>query len=111
MGSLSSWYVLSALGFYPVTPGVPAYAIGSPLFGVASIDAGNGKTFTIKAQNNSKDNKYIQSAALNGKPFNRTWITHKEITDGGMLEFEMGPKPNKKWGSDAASAPQSMTSN
>jgi predicted alpha-1,2-mannosidase len=109
MGSLSSWYVLSALGFYPVTPGLPSYAIGSPLFGLASIDAGNGKTFKIKANKNSKENKYIQSATLNGKPFTRTWITHKEITDGGILEFEMGAQPNKKWGSDAASAPVSMT--
>ncbi len=68
MGSLSSWYIFSALGFYPVTPGTTTYAIGSPLFGVAAIDVGNNKTFTIKTKNNSKENKYIQSATLNGKP-------------------------------------------
>jgi predicted alpha-1,2-mannosidase len=109
MGSLSSWYIFSALGFYPVTPGMTSYTIGSPLFGVASIDFGDNKTFTIKAKNNSKKNKYIQSATLNGKPFSRTWISHKEITDGGVVEFEMGPAPNKKWGSKAEDAPPSMT--
>lgn len=109
MGSLSSWYVLSAMGIYPVTPGLPSYAIGSPLFGVVTIDFGNNKTFTIRALYNSKKNIYIQSARLNGKTFSRTWITHKEITDGGELEFEMGPKPNIKWGSNAADAPPSMT--
>jgi putative alpha-1,2-mannosidase len=111
MGSLSSWYIFSALGFYPVTPGLTSYAIGSPLFGFASIDFGNNKTFTIKSKNNSKENKYIQSATLNGKPFSRTWISHKEITDGGVLEFEMGPVPNKKWGSRPEDAPPSMTGN
>jgi predicted alpha-1,2-mannosidase len=109
MGSLSSWYIFSALGFYPVTPGLTSYAIGSPLLGVASIDVGNNKIFTIKTKNNSKENKYIQSATLNGKAFSRCWITHKEIIDGGMLELEMGPVPNKKWGSRPEDAPPSMT--
>ena len=63
-----------------------------------TIDQGNSKKFIIKAMNNSKTNKYIQSATLNGKPITRTWITQKEITDGGTLIFEMGPEPNKKWG-------------
>ncbi len=109
MGSLSSWYVFSALGFYPVTPGQTTYAIGSPVFGSALIDLGNNKTFSILTRNNSKNNKYIQSATLNGKPFGRTWITQKEITDGGILEFVMGPEPNKKWGSKPEDAPPSMT--
>jgi predicted alpha-1,2-mannosidase len=109
MGSLSSWYVFSALGFYPVTPGQTAYVIGSPVFGSASIDLGNNKTFSILTRNNSKENKYIQSATLNGKPFGRTWISQKEITDGGVLEFVMGPEPNKKWGSKPEDAPPSMT--
>ena len=109
MGSLSSWYVFSALGFYPVTPGLAVYAIGSPLFGFASIDVGDNKTFTIKTTNNSKENKYIQSATLNGKTLSRTWISHKEIISGGILELEMGPEPNKKWGSKPEDAPPSMT--
>jgi predicted alpha-1,2-mannosidase len=110
MGSLSSWYVLSAMGFYPVAPGNTAYAIGSPLFGEAKIKVADGKTFIIKALNNSSKNKYIQSATLNGKTFNRTWIDHSEITSGGILEFKMGPEPNKKWGTGKNSVPPSMTS-
>lgn len=109
MGSLSSWYVLSALGFYPVTPGEPVYAIGSPLFGKATIHLDNGKTFTIEAQHNSSGNKYIQSATLNGRPLNRTWLSHNEITSGGALVFQMGPDPNKKWGSNPPDAPPSMS--
>ncbi|MBK8884940.1 MAG: GH92 family glycosyl hydrolase [Bacteroidales bacterium] len=109
MGSLSSWYVLSAMGFYPVTPGSPYYAIGSPLFGEVRIKSGNTKVFIIKANNNSGKNKYIQSATLNGKAITRTWISHKEITEGGTLLFQMGPVPNKSWGSKPEDAPPSMS--
>lgn len=109
MGSLSSWYVLSAMGIYPVTPGEAVYAIGSPLFGKATLDLGKGKTFTIEAQNNSAVNKYIQSATLNGKLLSRTWISHQEITNGGTLVFKMGPEPNKKWGSKPKDAPPSVS--
>ncbi len=109
MGSLSSWYVLSAMGFYPVTPGEPVYTIGSPLFGKAVLTLEKGKTFTIEAQNNSPENKYTQSASLNGKPFTRTWISHDEITAGGKLVFQMGPEPNKKWGSHPDDAPPSVS--
>jgi predicted alpha-1,2-mannosidase len=109
MGSLSSWYVLSAMGFYPVTPGNPVYAIGSPLFGKVVIDLGENKSFTIQTENNSMENKYIQSATLNGKPMTKTWISQKEITDGGILLFVMGPQPNKKWGSRPEDAPPSMS--
>jgi len=109
MGSLSSWYVLSAMGIYPVTPGIPVYAIGSPLFGKATIDCGQGKTFIIETQNNSSTNKYIQSATLNGKPMSKTWLSQKEITDGGTVVFVMGPEPNKKWGSKPEDAPPSMS--
>ncbi|MBW8324483.1 MAG: GH92 family glycosyl hydrolase [Prolixibacteraceae bacterium] len=109
MGSLSSWYVLSAMGIYAVTPGEAVYTIGSPLFGKATLDLGKGKTFTIEAQNNSAVNTYIQSATLNGKLLNRTWISHQEITNGGTLVFKMGPEPNKKWGSKPQDAPPSMS--
>jgi len=98
MGSLSSWYVLSAMGIYPVTPGSPVYMIGSPLFKKLTLETEKGRTFTVIAQNNSPENIYIQSARFNGQPFSRTWISHKEIVNGGVIEFEMGPKPNKKWG-------------
>lgn len=109
MGSLSSWYVLSAMGFYPVTPGNTSYAIGSPLFGEVKISVDKDKTFTIKALNNSIENKYIQSATLNGKAMNRTWISHEEITAGGILIFEMAAEPNKKWGTGKKNIPPSMT--
>lgn len=109
MGSLSSWYVLSAIGIYPVTPGEPVYAIGSPLFRKVIIDLGNGKTFTIEAQNNSSINKYIQSATLNGKRISKTWLAHKEITDSGKIVFIMGPEPNKKWGSRPEDTPPSIS--
>ena len=109
MGSLSSWYVLSAIGIYVVTPGLPVYTIGSPLFGEAKLTLAENKTFVIKALNNSKENKYIQSAKLNGQPFNRSWIGHEEITKGGELVFQMGPEPNKKWGIGKNAVPASMT--
>lgn len=110
MGSLSSWYILSAMGIYPVTPGLPVYAIGSPAMGEAKIALSGGKSFSIKALNNSKENKYIQSATLNGQTFDRTWISHEEITKGGDLVFKMGPQPNKKWGVGKNAVPPSMTS-
>jgi len=108
-GQMSAWYVLSAMGFYPVTPGTDSYAIGSPLFGKTTIRLAGNKTFTITARNNSKENKYIQSATLNGKKFNRTWILQSEIMSGGKLTFEMGPTPNKHWGTGKESAPPSMS--
>ena len=99
-GALTSWYVFSAMGFYPVTPGNGLYAIGSPFFKKVRIALPNGKKFTIKADNVSKQNKYIQSAKLNGKEMNRAWIKHSEIEGGGTLEFIMGNRPNKEWASD-----------
>jgi putative alpha-1,2-mannosidase len=97
------------MGIYPVTPGNTYYAIGSPLYGKVTIDLGKNKTFTIGARINSQKNKYIQSASINGKPITRTWLTQKEITDGGILLFEMGPEPNKKWGTKPEDAPPSMS--
>jgi predicted alpha-1,2-mannosidase len=97
-GATSSWYVLSAMGFYPVTVGRPYYDIGSPLFRQVRISVGNGKTFTILAHNVSDRNKYIQSAQLNGKPLNVPRFAHADLARGGSLVLEMGPHPNKNWG-------------
>jgi predicted alpha-1,2-mannosidase len=108
-GATSSWYVLSALGFYPLCPGSPVYEIGSPIFSESKITLGNGKVFTITAHNVSAQNKYIQSAALNGKQLDKPWFEHNDIANGGSLVLEMGPEPNTKWGSDPAAAPPSMT--
>jgi len=106
-GAMTSWVVFSMMGFYPVTPGLPVYNIGSPVFEKTSIALTNGKTFTILAKNASKKNKYIQSAKLNGKVYNKVWFTHKDILNGSVLELIMGDKPNKEWGADPESAPPS----
>jgi predicted alpha-1,2-mannosidase len=108
-GSTSSWYVLSALGFYTVNPARPEYIIGSPLFDKATIHLGHGKDFVITAKNNSAKNIYIQSAKMNGQPLNQPWFSHSDIINGGRLEFVMGAKPNKDWGSAPAAAPPSMS--
>ena len=97
-GELSSWYVFSAMGFYPVAPGRAVYDIGSPLFEKSVIHVGKGRTFVIEAKDVSTKNKYIQSAVLNGKPLNTPWFTHGDLVNGGSLVFQMGPEPNKKWG-------------
>jgi predicted alpha-1,2-mannosidase len=99
-GGLCSWYVFSAMGFYPVTPGSGEYAIGSPFFSKIEIELPNGKTFTVNAKDCSKKNKYIQSATLNGKALNRPFILHTDIAQGGKLNFVMGEKPNKAWGTE-----------
>ena len=106
-GEQSSWYVLSAMGFYPVCPGRPVYDIGSPLFDEVKLKMAGGKVFTITAKNNSSVNKYIQSAMLNGQPLNKPWFEHKDMVNGGTLVFEMGPRPNKQWGSSPEAAPPS----
>ena len=97
-GGLSAFFVFSAMGFYPITPGVPEYQIGSPLFSKVKIRLQNGKIFTVAAKNNSAVNKYIQSAKLNGKELLKPVFTHPDLTEGGTLILEMGSKPNKMWG-------------
>jgi predicted alpha-1,2-mannosidase len=107
-GQLASWFVFAALGFYPVNAATGVYIIGSPLVNRAAIrNPGTGKTFTIVAENNSTQNVYIQSAELNGKEWNRSWITHAQIVAGGDLHFRMGPRPNKEWASAPADRPPS----
>lgn len=108
-GETSSWYVFSAMGFYPVCPGSPVYEIGSPIFEKITIQLENGKQFTIVASHVSAQNKYIQSAKLNGKPLTRAWFWHSDIADGGTLLLEMSDKPNTQWGSAPEDAPLSMT--
>ncbi len=102
-GQMSAWYVFSAMGFYPMNPDSGVYAIGSPVVTKATLRLDpvkyQGHTFTVEAENNSPENIYIQSATLNGKPLNRAWITHKEVTGGGVLHFVMGAQPNKEWAS------------
>jgi len=104
-GQMSAWYVFSALGFYPVNPVDGKFVMGSPVFDKASVKVPGGKFFTLITKNNSKTNKYIQSAELNGKPYDNSYITYQDIMKGGTLILDMGPKPNKKWGTVASSRP------
>ncbi len=101
-GQMSAWYVLSALGFYPVNPTSCVYVIGSPLVKKATIHLDpryhKGRTFTLIAENNSARNMYLQSATLNGRPLTRSWFSHGELVAGGELVLKMGPKPNRTWG-------------
>lgn len=108
-GAMSSWYVFSAMGFYPVCPGRPVYDMGSPIFDRVTINVGEGRTFVIEARNVSDRNKYIQSATLNGRPLNKPWFEHADLVRGGRLTLEMGPRPNGKWGSSPEVAPPSMS--
>jgi len=106
---MSGWYVFSSIGFYPQCPGQPIYDIGSPIFEKSTIDVGGGKTFVIEAKDVSAQNKYIQSAMLNGTPLNKPWFTHADIVKGGKLIFQMGLRPNKNWGSAHDAAAPSMS--
>jgi predicted alpha-1,2-mannosidase len=103
-GGMTAFVVFSSMGFYPVTPGLPVYTIGSPMFSKVTIDLPNGKQFRLTANNASEVNKYIQRAKLNGKPLDTPWFTHEQLVSGGHLEFEMGPKPNKSWGVNSTTA-------
>ena len=110
-GGMTSFVVFSSLGFYPVTPGFPAYNIGSPLFTRAKITLSNGKVFEIEAQGASDENKYIQSATMNGKEWNKPWFSHDDLKEGGKLVLVMGNHPNKAWGVNAGNVPPSANNN
>jgi len=106
-GQMSSWYVFSALGFYPVTPGSDIYVIGSPLFRKAEIRLENGRTFRISAKGLSEENVYIQGARLRGEPYSKSYIRHEDIMSGGDLVFEMGPAAGSSWGTSEEDIPPS----
>lgn len=106
-GQMSAWYIFSALGFYPVSPGQKIYAIGSPLFRKAVIHLENGKKIQIMAENNSPANMYIQSATLNGKAYPLSLFRHDELMKGAVIAFNMGPSPNKTWAQQPADRPYS----
>ncbi|MEE4453033.1 GH92 family glycosyl hydrolase [Novosphingobium resinovorum] len=108
-GQTSAWYVFSALGFYPVTPAVGEYAIGSPLFRRVRLTMPGGRILTVEAEGNGPGNVYIQSASLNGQPWNRPWLSREALRAGGVLHFVMGPRPNPAWGAASADAPYSLS--
>ena len=109
-GGMSAWYVLSALGLYAVTPGTDQYVVGSPLFPRVTLTTEQGRQFVIEARGNSSDNVYIQSAELNGAPFDRNYLTYDEITRGGQLVLTMSDKPNLQRATSKAAAPFSLSS-
>lgn len=105
-GQMSAWFIMGAMGFYPVAPGDPHYAIGTPYFPEMDLHLENGNVFKITANNVSDRNYYIQSATLNGTSYNKSYIMHDDIMKGGHLHFEMGNRPNQDWGSRDADVPE-----
>ncbi len=99
-GQMSAWYIFSAMGFYPVTPGQNIYAIGSPIFRRVSIELPHGRKFSIETQDNSDSSDYVSSAKLNGHIYDKPFITHENIIRGGTFQFNMSDQPNKNWGLD-----------
>ena len=111
-GLMSLWYVYAAIGIQPpsiICPNYPVWLISSPVFKKSTLTLNNGKTFVIEATQASAQNKYIQSALLNGKPLEKPWFEHAELEQGGSLVLTMGPKPNKSWGSAPEAAPPSLS--
>jgi predicted alpha-1,2-mannosidase len=104
-GQMSAWLIMSAMGFYPVSPGQAEYVIGTPWFPEMEMQLENGNTFKITANKVSKKNFYIQSASLNGATYSKSYISHQDIVQGGHLYFEMGPQPNKNWGTGEGNIP------
>jgi predicted alpha-1,2-mannosidase len=104
-GQMSAWAVMSAMGFYPVTPGIASYVIGTPWFKKVTINLENGKKFVIKANGVSPNNYYIQSAKLNGVKYDASFLKHDDIMNGGELIFTMSSKPNKNWGTGSKNEP------
>lgn len=97
MGQMSAWYVLSAMGFYPVNPVSGQYEIGSPLFNQVKISLPEGKAFTLTAKNLSDENIYVKSVTIDGKPWNKSYITHQQIIDGANVELEMTSEEGNVW--------------
>ncbi|WP_082672463.1 GH92 family glycosyl hydrolase [Luteimonas abyssi] len=107
-GEMSAWYLFAALGLYPLRMGAPEYVIGAPLFERATVALDDARTLEVRAINHSRDNVYVQSLTVNGRPWSRTWIPHDVIAAGATLEFTMGPEPST-WGSRPEDAPPSLT--
>jgi len=109
VGQMSAWYIFSSLGFYPENPSNGMYVFGSPVVDEATMNVGDGKTFSLSVKNNSKANKYIQSIQLNGKPYAKSFIMHSDLAKGGKMVITMGAKPSSVWGVKKADRPFSVT--
>ena len=108
-GQTSAWYVFSALGFYTVCPGTDEYVVGSPLFKSAQLHLENGKTITIKSDNNQPDYRYVKDMKVNGKSWSRNYLTHEQLTKGATIQFQMSPVPNKQRGTTEKDVPYSLS--
>ena len=108
-GQTSAWYVFSAMGFYPVCPGTDEYVFGAPLFDKITLQLETGSEFVIHGKNNSKENLYVDKIQMNGTNYDKNFIKHDAIQNGGELIFSMQNSPNKKRGTTAESFPYSMT--
>jgi predicted alpha-1,2-mannosidase len=108
-GQMSAWYVFSALGFYPVCPGTDQYVLGAPYVPYARLNLPDGKTFVIKAPGVSDSKRYVKAVRLNGKKYEKMYITHEDILRGGTLEFIMASQPDKKRGLALSDKPYSLT--
>ncbi|MBN1987415.1 MAG: glycoside hydrolase family 92 protein, partial [Prolixibacteraceae bacterium] len=108
-GQTSAWYVFSAMGFYPVCPGTDQYVFGAPLFNKITLQLENGNEFVIRAGTNSKENLYVDAIKLNGQEWNKNYITHETLQNGGELDFTMTSAPNKTRATGKESYPYSMT--
>src|SRR3546814_5245800 len=104
---MSALFILSALGFYPFDPVSAIYVFGSPLFDVAEVTVGAGKTLTVRAEGNGPDRPYVQSVTWNGQPWSKNWIAHADLIGGGELVFEMGAEPSQ-FGTAKADRPPSF---
>ncbi len=108
-GQMSAWYIFTAMGFYPVCPGTDQYVLGAPYLPYIKLSFENGKCFEIKAPGVSDTKRYVKKVRLNGKPYSKMYITHQDLLNGGVLEFEMSDKPNKQRGLKESDKPYSMT--
>ena len=110
-GQMSAWYILSAMGFYPVCPGTDQYVLGAPYLPYMKVSLENGKTFEVRADKVSDKNRYVKSVRLNGKPYTKAYITQQDIMNGGELTFEMTSSPNKKRVFTGDDKPYSLSAN
>lgn len=108
-GQMSAWYIFTSLGFYPVSPGTDQYVLGAPFVPYADVVLPNGRHIVVKAPKVSPRNRYVKRVLLNGKPYPRLYLTHSQLTDGCVVEFEMTDKPNQQRGQSPADKPFSLT--
>jgi predicted alpha-1,2-mannosidase len=108
-GQMTAWYLFTAMGFYPVCPGTDQYVLGAPYLPYLKLSLPNGNTFEIKAPDVSDKKRYVKSVRLNGKPYTKMYISHKDIINGGVLEFVMSSSPNKGRGKAKSDKPYSLT--